>query len=54
MKDLEAELRANNPEPRKSMMECERKEESIEKYKSRKQLETAICPPTCSGNFSTK
>lgn len=49
LKLLEEELKQNVPEPLHSMLEKETKEEAIEKHKARKQKETVICGPTCTG-----
>ena len=49
LKLLEEELKQNVPEPLHSMLEKETKEEAIEKHKTRKQKETVICGPTCTG-----
>ena len=44
------ELDRQTPQALHSMLQNkENKEEAIGKYHSRKQKETVICPPTCSG-----
>lgn len=49
LKLLEEELKQNVPEPLHSMLEKETKDEAIDKHKARKQKETVICGPTCTG-----
>ncbi len=53
LKLLEEELKQEVPEPLHTMLaEKEDKEEAINKYKRRKEMETVIIPPTCPGiNF---
>ena len=50
LKLLEEELKRKVPEPLHSMLEKETKEEAIGKHKARKQKETVICGPTCTGD----
>lgn len=52
LKELEQELAASIPDPLHSMHEKEDKDDAIKKHKERKEKETPICPPTCSGNLS--
>ena len=50
LKAVEEELDRQTPQALHSMLQNkENKEEAIGKYHSRKQKETVICPPTCSG-----
>jgi len=50
LKALEEELDRQTPQALHSMLQnIENKKEAIEKYHSRKQKESVICPPTCSG-----
>ena len=50
LKAMEEELDRETPQALHSMLKNkENKEEAIEKFHSRKQKETAICPATCSG-----
>ena len=43
------ELKEVVPEAMHSMLEKQAKDEAIQKHLERKQKETVICPPTCSG-----
>jgi len=47
------ELKQSTPEPMHSMLDKEPKEAATQKYWSRKEKETVICPPTCSGKSIT-
>jgi len=49
LKALENELKEEVPAPLHSMLEKEGKEDAILKLQARKQKETVICPPTCTG-----
>ena len=49
LKALENELKQEVPAPLHSMLEKENKDEAILKHQARKQKETVICPPTCTG-----
>ena len=50
---LEDELKSQVPEPLHNMLkDKESKDEAKEKFLSRKERETVICPPTCSGTLS--
>ena len=49
LKALENELKQEVPAPMHSMLEKESKEDAILKHQARKQKETVICPPTCTG-----
>jgi len=50
LKAVEGELDRHTPQALHSMLQNKQnKEETIGKYHSRKQKETVICPPTCSG-----
>ena len=43
------ELKQDVPAPLHSMLEKESREEAVNKYQARKQKETVIVPPTCTG-----
>lgn len=45
LKQINQELQETVPAPMHSMLDKQNKEESIQKYKERKE----ICPPTCTG-----
>ena len=50
LKSLAEELKQDVPDPLHTMLvEKESKEEAITKYRQRKEKETVICPPTCTG-----
>ena len=50
LKMLGEELKMEVPEPVDTMLtEKEAKEDAVAKYKKRKEMETVICPPTCTG-----
>ena len=50
LKQVANELKEIVPEAMHTMLDKETKEEAIKKHLERKQKETVICPPTCSGN----
>ena len=43
------ELKQDVPAPLHSMLEKESREEAVNKHQARKQKETVIVPPTCTG-----
>ena len=45
----ENELKQEVPAPLHSMLEKESKEDAILKHQVRKQKQTVVCPPTCTG-----
>jgi len=47
--DLRDRLYNIVPDPLHSVLEKEEPAEAIRKYRERKQKETPICPPTCTG-----
>ena len=47
--EVAQELKQQVPDPMHSMLEKESKEEAIQKHKERKEKETAIYPPSCTG-----
>lgn len=50
LKTIEEELDRQTPQPLHSVLQNKQnKEEAVKKFHSRKQKETVICPPTCSG-----
>ena len=49
LKALENELKQEVPAPLHSMLEKESKEDAILKHQFRKQKQTVVCPPTCTG-----
>ena len=50
LKSLAEDLKEEVPAPLHTMLvEKESKEEAITKYRQRKEKETVICPPTCTG-----
>lgn len=50
LKLLVEDLKQEVPQPLHTMLvDKESREEAITKYKQRKELETVICPPTCTG-----
>ena len=53
LKMLAEELKMEVPEPVHTMLtDKETKEaDAVAKYKKRKEMETVICPPTCTGNI---
>ena len=52
LKVIKDELNADVPEPLYNMfIEKENELEAKEKHKLRKNKETVMCPPTCSGNY---
>ena len=55
LKSLAEDLKEEVPAPLHTMLvEKESKEEAITKYRQRKEKETVICPPTCTGIISIK
>ena len=52
LKAVEEELDQETPPPMHSMLEKQDRDEAIDKYKQRKNKETVICPPTCTGKPS--
>lgn len=51
LKDIEHGLQNEVPPPLHSMLDKESKDAAIEKYRSRQQKETMLCPPTCTGEL---
>ena len=49
---IEEELKQVVPDPMHSMLEKQSKDYAIRKHNERKNKETVICPPTCSGKMS--
>ena len=49
LKALENELKQEVPALLHSMLEKESKEDAILKHQVRKQKQTVVCPPTCTG-----
>lgn len=49
LKAVENELDQETPAPMHRMLEKQDRAEAISKYKHRKNKETPICPPTCTG-----
>lgn len=49
LKLLADELKQDFPAPLHSMLEKETREEAVNKHQARKQKETVIVPPTCTG-----
>ena len=50
LKSLAEVLKQEVPDPLHTMLvEKESREEAIAKYRQRKEKETVICPPTCTG-----
>ena len=49
---IEEELKQVVPDPMHSMLEKQSKDDAIRKHNERKNKETVICPPTCSGKMS--
>ena len=50
LEDIENELKKETPDALNTMLpQKEEKEGAHRKYRSRKKMETLICPPTCSG-----
>ena len=54
LKLVEEELKEQVPDPLHCMLEKESKEDAIMKYQQRKEKETVICPPTCTGHKRIK
>lgn len=53
LKQLVEELKQQVPEPMNSMLEKKSREDAIQKHKSRKQKETVIVTPTCTGKLAS-
>lgn len=51
---LKIELEAEVPEAMNTMNEKENKHEAIRKYMERKEAQTLLCPPTCTGQYHKK
>jgi hypothetical protein len=49
LKQIKEELEQTVPPHMHTMLDKEEKEEVINRYKSRKEMQTPICPPTCTG-----
>lgn len=61
LKEIQTELEGYVPDAMHSMLDKESKEDAIKRHVERKEKETTICPPTCSGiiciklqNFSSR
>lgn len=52
LKVLEDELQQEVPAPLHSMLQKESRDEAVLKHKARKQMETVIYPPTCTGTVT--
>ena len=50
LKAIEENLKTAVPKPLNDMLEKQSREESIQKYWHRKNMETIIVPPTCTGS----
>lgn len=51
LKETRQELERNVPPPLHSMLDKEDAQEAVNRHKGRKEKETPICPPTCSGKY---
>ena len=49
LKELKEELKQAVPPPMHNALEKEENQTAIDRYKRRKEMETPICPPTCTG-----